>query len=373
MEFVTDKIDNIANLKAGGDAPKNVSSIRTNEFCYPIFSNGISNKGLYGYTNKYTMPANTLTVSARGTIGAVFYRTEPYLPIVRLISITPNEDVILPKYMYYLLNSIPIEGFGSVQQQLTIPFYKKTKITFAKDIKIQDKIACILSTYDDLIEKNNRKIEILQDMAEELYKEWFVRFRFPGYKTAKFTEGFPEGWQVKSLNDVCQITTGNKDANQATGEGMYPFFTCARETTLTTDEYILDTNAILVSGNGSYTGFVKKYSGKFDLYQRTYALYDFNDIDWLYLYWVMKTDFEPKHMGGTNGAAIPYITKPVLQRYKLLVPTADLLDKAGKIFSYCHEQCNLLEKQNINLKQQRDLLLPRLMSGKLEVKVKQEV
>jgi len=136
MEFVTDKIDNIANLKAGGDAPKNVSSIRTNEFCYPIFSNGISNEGLYGYTNKYTMLANTLTVSARGTIGAVFYRTEPYLPIVRLISITPNEDVILPKYMYYLLNSIPIEGFGSVQQQLTIPFYKKTKITFAKDIKI---------------------------------------------------------------------------------------------------------------------------------------------------------------------------------------------------------------------------------------------
>ena len=224
-----------------------------------------------------------------------------------------------------------------------------------------------------MIEKNNRKIEILQDMAEELYKEWFVRFRFPGHETAKFTEGFPEGWQVKSLNDVCQITTGNKDANQATGEGMYPFFTCARETTLTTDEYILDTNAILVSGNGSYTGFVKKYSGKFDLYQRTYALYDFNDIDWLYLYWVMKTDFEPKHMGGTNGAAIPYITKPVLQRYKLLVPTVDLLDKAGKIFSYCHEQCNLLEKQNINLKQQRDLLLPRLMSGKLEVKVKQEV
>ena len=289
------------------------------------------------------------------------------------------ENISDKDYIYYLIstdyvrnNAVNSMTGASGRQRADIKFIGKLKWNFP-EYDVQCKIGKILSTYDDLIEKNNRKIEILQDMAEELYKEWFVRFRFPGHETAKFTEGFPEGWQVKSLNDVCQITTGNKDANQATGEGMYPFFTCARETTLTTDEYILDTNAILVSGNGSYTGFVKKYSGKFDLYQRTYALYDFNDIDWLYLYWVMKTDFEPKHMGGTNGAAIPYITKPVLQRYKLLVPTVDLLDKAGKIFSYCHEQCNLLEKQNINLKQQRDLLLPRLMSGKLEVKVKQEV
>lgn len=368
MEFVVHRIKDIAKLYSGGDAPEMLSDVRTKQCNVPIFSNGLSNSGLYGYTDKAQIFEKAITVSARGTIGAVFYRNEPFFPIVRLISLIPNSELVSTKFLYYYLKSIPIDGFGTSQQQLTIPFFGKKKIKIIKNIKTQDQIASILSVYDDLIEKNNRKIAILQEMAEELYKEWFVRFRFPGYKTAKFKDGIPEGWAIKKLGNICQMITGNKDANQATGNGTYPFFTCARETTLTTDEFILDTDAILISGNGSYTGFVKKFSGKFDLYQRTYALYNFKDVDWLYVYWVMKTDFEPKHMGGTNGAAIPYITKPVLEKYKLLVPSKELLSKAGKIFLSFHKQCDLLAKQNYNLTQQRDLLLPRLMSGKLEVK-----
>jgi type I restriction enzyme S subunit len=169
------------------------------------------------------------------------------------------------------------------------------------------------------------------------------------------------------LGNFCKIITGKKDANEASGQGSYPFFTCARETTLFTDEYILDTNAILISGNGSYTGLVKKYSGKFDLYQRTYALFDFQNIEWLYIYWTMKIDFEREFMGGSQGSAIPYITRPNIEKFKVIVPSKDLLKKAQEFFEEIHNLVIFLERQNDNLAKQRDLLLPRLMSGKIEV------
>lgn len=129
----------------------------------------------------------------------------------------------------------------------------------------------------------------------------------------------------------------------------------------------MDKDAILISGNGSYTGFVKKYSGKFDLYQRTYALFDFVNIEWLFLYWTLKIKFEREYMGGSRGSAIPYITKPNIEKFKIMVPTIELQKQSQRYFKIMHNECILLEIENENLAKQRDLLLPRLMSGKLEV------
>ena len=136
---------------------------------------------------------------------------------------------------------------------------------------------------------------------------------------------------------------------------------------MSTDEFILDTDAILIAGNGSYTGFVKKYSGKFDLYQRTYALFSFVDVEWLFLYWTLKIEFEREYMGGSHGSAIPYITKPNIEKFKIMVPTMNLQKKCQELFEKIHLECNRLEKLNANLCKQRDLLLPRLVSGKLEI------
>lgn len=264
------------------------------------------------------------------------------------------------------VNYLSLVAKGSAYPAVDTADFKKAKVT-VPDLPTQKRIAEILSAYDDLIENNNRRIAFLEKAAQELYKEWFVRFRFPGYENAKFENGLPEGWNIAKLGTLCKIITGNKDANEATGQGLYPFFTCARETTLFTDEYILDTNAILISGNGSYTGLVKKHSGKFDLYQRTYALYDFQNIEWLYLYWTMKIDFEREFMGGSRGSAIPYITRPNIEKFKIIVPPRDIMKKAQQTFEQIHNECLYLERQNKNLVKQRDLLLPRLMSGKLDV------
>ena len=89
MEQIVYRLDEICKLYAGGDAPKEVSETRTEEFPFPIFSNGLEKEGLYGFSKKATMNANTITVSARGTVGAAFFRTESFLPIVRLITLDP--------------------------------------------------------------------------------------------------------------------------------------------------------------------------------------------------------------------------------------------------------------------------------------------
>ncbi|MBO5716451.1 MAG: restriction endonuclease subunit S [Clostridia bacterium] len=297
---------------------------------------------------------------------AAFGSTEFY--IFRAKKGKSDED-----FVYYLTSSdaVVLPAINSMtgasgRQRADKRFIERTKLN-VPDLPTQKRIADILSAYDDLIENNNRRIALLEKAAQELYKEWFVRFRFPGYENAKFESGLPEGWKIAKLGTLCKVITGKKDANEATGQGIYPFFTCARETTLFTDEYILDTNAILISGNGSYTGLVKKHSGKFDLYQRTYALYDFQNIEWLYLYWTMKIDFEREFMGGSRGSAIPYITRPNIEKFKIIVPPRDIMKKAQQTFEQIHNECLYLERQNKNLVKQRDLLLPRLMSGKLEV------
>lgn len=284
------------------------------------------------------------------------------------------EGISNTDYVYYLLRMNHIRQLAansmtgaSGRQRADLNFIKKIKWQFPV-IEQQQKIASILTVYDNLIENNNKRIKILEQMAENLYKEWFVRFRFPNYQNTEIENGIPKGWNVIRLGELCDIVTGKKDANEATGIGKYPFFTCARESNLYTNEYLLDVDAILIAGNGSYTGYVKKYSGRFDLYQRTYALYNFKNVEWLYLYWTMKINFEREFMGGSRGSAIPYITKPNISKYKILLPSKELLKKSQEMFDLIYKKCCLLEQTNQNLIKQRDMLLPRLMSGKLEVK-----
>lgn len=369
--FVTDKIDNIATLKAGGDAPKNISPIRTQDCCYPIYSNGINNEGLYGYTDKYTMPANTITISARGTIGAVFYRNEPYFPIVRLISLTPNYDIVHAKYLYYLLKSLPIEGFGSVQQQLTIPYYKKTKITFVESLETQDRIASVLSTYDGLIEKNNRKIEILQDMAEELYKEWFVRFRFPGYKTAKFTDSIPDGWEVKRCGDISMIKAGGdapkEYSEKKTDKYKYPIFSNGiSEDGLYgyTDKPSIKEESITISARGT-VGYVCLRNEPYLPIVRLLVIVPNTEIvSNIFLYMYFKHNATEGY-----GTSQQQITVPYFKKKKILLPSQELVNRYTEYVEPFFMEIRKLKQLNSNLTIQRDLLLPRLMSGKHAVKV----
>lgn len=123
-----DILENVANLSAGGDKPDTYSDFLTDICNIPIYSNGIENEGLYGFTDKAKIFDECVTVSARGTVGYVFLREEPYVPIVRLISVIPDTTQLTAKYLFFALKAIDLQSTGTSQQQITVPDFKKRQI-----------------------------------------------------------------------------------------------------------------------------------------------------------------------------------------------------------------------------------------------------
>lgn len=155
----------ITKMSAGGDKPRSISSIKSTEYPYPIYSNGLDNEGLYGYTDEAKIFAESVTVSARGTIGFVCLRHVPYVPIVRLISLIPNESILSAKYLYLYLKQLHISGTGTTQQQLTVPDFQKTEIIIPDKV-IMDRFTHFISPIFNKIWTNkeeNIKLASLRD------------------------------------------------------------------------------------------------------------------------------------------------------------------------------------------------------------------
>ena len=159
-------LEEIAYLSAGGDKPKNVSSNRTNELNIPIYSNGIEDEGLYGYTDIPKITEESVTISARGTIGYVVLRTEPFVPIVRLITLTPKKN-ITSKYLYFWAKSQDINGTGTTQQQLTIPDFKLTKVLLPEK-ELISKFTNEVDKYYEKILLNKKQIQTLIQQRDSL-------------------------------------------------------------------------------------------------------------------------------------------------------------------------------------------------------------
>ena len=219
----------------------------------------------------------------------------------------------------------------------------------------------------------------LEAMAKQLYDYWFVQFDFPNeegkpYKSSggemvwneKLKREIPKGWDVKHIKEFMRIFTGKKDVSKAI-PGKYKFFSCAPEP-ITSDEYIYDGYAILVSGNGSYTGRVGFYKGKFDLYQRTYAcVLDQNEFKIPFFYYTLRYLFQPIYGGGKHGSSIPYIVLGDLADFKFAYSEKLCCKFIEKVKPMFDEQL-LNEKEIETLTKQRDELLPLLMNGQLTMK-----
>lgn len=158
-------LGNISIMGAGGDKPQNVSPIKTDLYEYPIYSNGLSNEGLYGFTDKPKISEESVTVSARGTIGFVCLRHIPYVPIVRLVTLIPKTEIVSAKYLYLWLKQLHITGTGTTQQQLTVPDFQKTEIL----VPSQEIVTLFTATVEPIFEKiwanqnENEKLSSLRD------------------------------------------------------------------------------------------------------------------------------------------------------------------------------------------------------------------
>ena len=158
-------LGNVSIMGAGGDKPQNVSPRKTDLYEYPIYSNGLSNEGLYGFTDNPKVSEESVTVSARGTIGFVCLRHIPYVPIVRLVTLIPKTEIISAKYLYLWLKQLHITGTGTTQQQLTVPDFQKTEIL----VPSQKIVTLFTATVEPIFEKiwanqnENEKLSSLRD------------------------------------------------------------------------------------------------------------------------------------------------------------------------------------------------------------------
>jgi type I restriction enzyme S subunit len=161
------KLGEVSNLIAGGDKPKEFSETDSEQFNVPIYSNGISNEGLYGYTMKPRILDESITVSARGTIGFVCLRFKPYVPIVRLISVIPNKEILTAKYLYFWFLTQNISGTGTTQQQLTVPDFGRFEVLIPS-LDVVNKFTSIVDILFLKIQENKIQIQTLTQTRDAL-------------------------------------------------------------------------------------------------------------------------------------------------------------------------------------------------------------
>ena len=281
---------------------------------------------------------------------------------------------VYKKFLYYVLSDNNFFNYSTVTSKGTkMPRGSKNAIMkyLVPDIDIptQKRIADILSAYDDLIENNNRRIALLEKAAQELYKEWFVRFRFPGYETAKFENGFPLGWDIRRVGDISTIGSGGdapKDyspvrtseytvpifSNGITNDGLYGF---AKKGTK-------QAKSITISARGTVGFTCLRFESYLPIVRLLSIEPDSKEIDVYYLYHNLRNDIIDGY-----GTSQQQITIPFFSRKKIVVPPITLQNQYSAIVEEIYNQINKLKETNKNLVKQRDMLLPRLMSGKLEV------
>ena len=231
------------------------------------------------------------------------------------------------------------------------------------DYKKQTRIAEILSAYDNLIENNQKQIKLLEEITQRLYKEWFVDLRFPGHESTPIVDGMPEGWEKVSLSEIAPIVTGKKDANFGTADGKYLFFTCAQEP-IKAPSFSFNCDAVILAGNGDFN--VKIYRGKFEAYQRTYVFSPF-ETKHLYLLYNAVRESMRQLFQGASGSTIKFLTKPMLENISVYIPSDYVLQKYNLNCEAIQKKLECLKKQIISLQEARDRLIPKLMSGEIEV------
>ena len=337
------------------------------------------------------MKPGTLILSASGSLGIPHF-----LGVEGCIHdgwiYMDNIHDIDKQYLYYLLLTMRPYfdnlSYGAAIQNINTSILSKTKIE-VPSIQSQEKIGLMLSAYDHLIENNNKRIKLLEQMAESLYKEWFVRFRFPGYENEYFIEDVPSSWSYVQLGDIASFDRGISYSSDE----------------INCDDGI---NLINLKNIQSYGGFrrdgTKQYNGKYkdsqivavgdlilgvtDMTQdrRTVGsvalipqisgtsaisadLVKVNlKVPNVFFYCMCRYGFYSKYFSQfANGANVLHLKPKVLLNKKILLPTAELIEAFVEKVQPMIDIVDDLNCQNDLLTKQRDMLLPRLMSGKLEV------
>jgi type I restriction enzyme S subunit len=336
-----------------------------------------------GQLKNRLLPPNAICFTSIGaTIGKMCMTTYPSFTNQQINSIVVDQTRHDPWFVYYLLKT-QIEQIKALAGGSATPIVSKSKFAEAKvfvpPLPTQRKIAAILSAYDDLIENNTRRIAILEQMAQLLYREWFVRFRFPGHGSALRVESalgeIPEGWEVKRLGEVCDLTMGQSPSSEfynEVGEGL-PFHqgvTDFGNWFPNTRVYCTQLNRIAEDGDILFS--VRAPVGRINLADRRIVIgrgvsaIRSKTGNQAFLLQQLKEKFQEEDSIG-GGTIFKAVTKSDMQDILLMIPPVKLVTEFEQIAKPILQQIRNLTYRNVTLRATRDLLLPRLISGEVDV------
>lgn len=304
-----------------------------------------------------------------------------------IMGFVPYEDKSDVRYVKYCFDILQKQcqqiSQGATQDNLS--WEKLSTIKFpVPPLEKQRRIADILSAYDDLIENNQKQIKLLEEAAQRLYKEWFVNFRFPGYENTPFVDGVPEGWSTRKLETFGDIITGKtpSTANESYYNGNIPFVkipdmhntiypiitesTLSEEGANTQKNKFIPKNSIMVSCIAT-VGLVNIAVEECQTNQQINSIVLNDLLDLYYLYFSTKRLKMLLDGVGSNGATMTNVNKGKFANIEILYPTVELRDQFYDSCQTIFEKILVLSKSIIELKNSRDQLLPKLMSGELEV------
>ena len=360
--------------------------------CKDIFDGQINYKNArqitkadFEETHKRTMlEVDDILLTNSGTIGRMAFVTDreattktTFQKSVAIIK--PDKQKVLPRYLYYQLqNCVPQfinSSNGSAQKNLLLSTMRTFQIEIEENREKQEKITNTLSAYDDLIENNQKQIKLLEEAAQRLYKEWFVDLCFPGHENTEIVDGVPEGWNEKTLSQVANVIMGQSPKSEFynsekkglpfhQGVGSYGVRFVMDDIYSTSYTRIAEPNSILFS--------VRAPVGRLNITKnkvvigRGLAAINQTDGCQSYLYYLLKNKFFKDNIVG-NGSIFASVSKDELLNQKFLIPERNLMMQFEKIVSKMDKQIENLDSKNKKLIEARDRLLPKLMSGEVEV------
>lgn len=367
---------------------------------YPV----VASTEIKAFHNLYKVKAPGVVTGRSGSLGIVQYVPTDYWPLNTALYVKDFKGND-PKFVYYFLQTMHLENFnsGAGVPSLNQNHLHKQKIIVPDDVHHQQRIASILSAYDDLIEVNNQRIKLLEETARELYKEWFVRMRFPEYKKAKFKKGIPTDWRIEPIGKVIDYHIGggwgndNKD-NQFSvagyvirgtdipkvraGQANQDVYRFHKASNMKSRE-LIEGDIVFETAGGSEgqplgrTCYITQEM--LDAYGDKVMAASFckqirtTSIPSLYLYYFLNylydTGMIEAYQVQSTGIS-NYQFEPFLKFQQIILPKDKLMQSFHDKAILMQKQIAILGQQNTHLRQIRDRLLPRLISGKLQVKEK---
>jgi len=348
--------------------------------------------GIVGYHKKPAVNTQGIIIGRKGNVGAVYFSSGPFYPIDTVYFIDSLKKDGDLKFFYYLLKTI---DFKKVDINVGVPGLNRDTahsldILIPEDLNEQKRIADILSSFDDKIELNNKIIKTLEEIAQEVFKEWFVRFRFPGWEKVKFVDSelgkIPEGWEVGYLGDEIYSEIIKPKVKKFEGEKIYLATADVEKNEIVNEKTKISYNNRPIRANMEpvlnsiwFAKMINTYKvlfffegnkediERYILSTGFMGIYTLKNMQYYLYLFINSKEFHQIKDTLVQGAVQEAITNTNVKQIKFLIPPVNLLDEFNKKVEPLLIKAYKLKKENQTLAALRDLLLPKLMSGEIRV------